>query len=346
VIRASVLDAIGSTPLVRLSRLYPHLPLELFAKLEATNPGGSLKDRPAWNILRRALDAGVIDDGTVIVESSSGNMGIGLAQACRYLGLRFICVVDPRITSQNLALLRAYGSEVEMVEEPDPVSGEFLQARIARVQALLTAYPSTFWPDQYANRHNSDAHAETTMREIAEATDGRIDYVLCATSTCGTLRGCAEYVRAAGMSTKVVAVDAVGSAIFSTQRARRVIPGFGAGIVPDLLDPQLVDLQVHVSDLECVVGCRRLVRREAIMAGGSAGGVVMAVERLHAVLPEGARCALVLCDRGDRYLDTVYSDSWVTAHFGDVAHLWSDQAEASMDGGDLAAAGRATALRT
>jgi N-(2-amino-2-carboxyethyl)-L-glutamate synthase len=323
-IRASVLDAIGGTPLVKLSRLYAHCGLELFAKLEAANPGGSLKDRPAWNIIRNALEAGEIDAGTVVVESSSGNMGIGLAQVCRYLGLRFICVVDSRTTSQNLALLRAYGSEVEMVTEPDPVTGEFLQARIARVHALVGEYPRTFWANQYANRHNSDAHAQTTMREIAESLDGDVDYVFCATSTCGTVRGCAEYIHAAGMSTKVVAVDAVGSVIFARERARRIIPGFGAGMVPELFDPQLVDMHVQVSDLECVVGCRRLVRREAIMAGGSAGGIVMAVERLRAALDDGSRCALVFCDRGERYLDTIFSDAWVTATFGDIGHLWAD----------------------
>jgi cysteine synthase A len=322
VIRESVLEAIGNTPLVRLSRLFPDSTLQLFAKLEALNPGGSLKDRPAWNIIRQAQVAGVVTSGTTVVESSSGNMGLGLAQACGYLGLRFICVVDPRITSQNIALLRAYGAEVEMVMEPDPVSGEFLQARIARVREILATMPHAFWPDQYANRHNSDAHAHSTMREIAEALEGEVDYVFCATSTCGTLRGCAEYIRDAGLTTKVIAVDAVGSAIFSQERARRIIPGFGAGFVPELLDRTLVDQQVHISDLDCVVGCRRLLRREAIMAGGSSGAVVMAAARLGPCLPAGARCVLVLCDRGDRYLDTVYSDAWVSEHFGQVTHLW------------------------
>lgn len=324
-IRESVLEAIGDTPLVRLSRLFPDSPLQLFAKLEALNPGGSLKDRPAWNIIRQARAAGEVTSDTTVVESSSGNMGLGLAQACGYLGLRFICVVDPRITPQNLALLRAYGAEVEMVMEPDPVSGEFLQARIARVREIQATLPRTFWPDQYANRHNSDAHAHSTMREIAEALDGKVDYLFCATSTCGTLRGCAEYVRDAGLATQVIAVDAVGSAIFSQERARRIIPGFGAGFVPPLLDHTLVDRHIHMSDLDCVVGCRQLLRREAIMAGGSSGAVVMAASRLSASLPAGASCVLVLCDRGDRYLDTVYSDAWVAEHFGHVTHLWEQE---------------------
>jgi len=320
--RSSVLDAIGATPLVALQRLYPNRRLELYGKLESVNPGGSLKDRPAWHIIRRARDAGLIHPDTVVIESSSGNMGIGIAQACRYLDLRFICVVDPRITPQNVRLLQAYGAEVDMITEPDPVSGEFLQARIARVQELLTCLPSTFWPNQFASLHNAEAHAQTTMREIADALDGRVDYVLCATSTCGTLRGCAEYSRASGLATRMVAVDAVGSAIFSTERAYRKIPGLGAGMVPELLDRSLVDDVVHVSDRDCVIGCRRLLWREAILAGGSSGALVMAIQHLGERLPDGARCVLVLPDRGDRYLDTIYSDEWVASHFGDVADLW------------------------
>jgi cysteine synthase A len=331
-----VLDAIGDTPLVRLRRLYPAFPLQLFAKLESANPGGSLKDRPALNIIQRAIDCGSIDGDTVVIESSSGNMGIGLAQACRYLNLRFICVVDPRITSQNLAILRAYGAEVEMVEAPDPATGEFLQARIARVQTLLSTFPRTFWPDQYANRHNSDAHAQSTMREIAEALDGDVDYVFCATSTCGTVSGCAQYIRSVGMSTKVVAVDAVGSAIFSTARNKRVIPGFGAGIVPELLDPRLIDVQTHVSDLDCVIGCRRLLHREAIMAGGSAGAVAMAIEQLCETLEPNSRCVLVLCDRGDRYLETVFNDAWVTATFGAIDARWKNDPSPASRWSDLA----------
>src|SRR6266536_6504861 len=126
----SILSTIGHTPLVRLTRVLPDIPFRLFAKLEGFNPGGSAKDRPALNILEEAIEAGVIRPETVIVESSSGNLGIGLAQACRYLGLRFICVVDTKTTTQNIRILKAYGAEIDLVSEPDPVTGEFLEARI------------------------------------------------------------------------------------------------------------------------------------------------------------------------------------------------------------------------
>jgi cysteine synthase len=128
-----VLSSIGHTPLIRLNRLMPFAGFRLYAKLEAFNPGGSIKDRPALLILQEALRSGTVRPGTVVVESSSGNMGIGLAQACRYHGLRFICVVDSRTSEQNLRVLRSYGAEIDLVTEPDPASGELLQARLNRV---------------------------------------------------------------------------------------------------------------------------------------------------------------------------------------------------------------------
>jgi cysteine synthase A len=318
---SGVLAAVGETPLVRLARVYPDAEFRLFAKLEALNPGGSIKDRPARAILAEAMRTGAIDSGTVIVESSSGNMGIGLAQACCWYGLRLICVVDPKAARQNLDIMRAYGAEIDYVSEPDPATGEFLQARLNRVQQLLAEIPNSFWPNQYANLHNPGSHYKTTMREIATALDGKVDYVFCATSTCGTVRGCGEYVRDHALATRVVAVDAKGSLIFSDEPCKRLFPGMGAGLRPPLYAPDLIDEFVLVSDLECIVGCRRLVRSEGILAGASCGGVIAAVDRLRHQIPAGATCVAILPDRGERYLDTVYCDDWVREHFGDVFHL-------------------------
>jgi len=317
-----VLSAIGNTPLVRLSHFLADSSLQVFAKLELLNPGGSIKDRTAVAILEEAFRSGAIDSRSVIVESSSGNMGIGLAQACRYHGLRFICVVDPKTAAQNIQILRTYDAEIVQVTEPDPETGEFLQARIDRVKTLLGQIESSFWPNQYENLSNPGAHFETTMREIASALDGKIDYLFVATSTCGTIRGCAEHVRHYGLRTKIVAVDAVGSQIFSNVRAKRMIPGLGAGIKPPLCRPSLIDECVHVDDVDCVAGCRRLVLREAILAGGSSGGVVAALEKMQSRIPPGSVCVVVLPDRGERYLDTVYSDEWVHRHFGNVEYRW------------------------
>jgi cysteine synthase A len=318
-----VLSAIGMTPLVPLTRVFDDLPFRLYAKLEALNPGGSTKDRPAATIIEHGLETGAIRSGTVVIESSSGNMGIGLAQACAYHGLRFICVVDPKVTTQNIRLLQAYGAEIDHVVEPDPGTGDFLQARIERVQTLLRLTPNSFWPNQYANVFNPRAHYQT-MREIVQTLDGKVDYLFCAASTCGTLRGCAEYVRAEGLQTKIFAVDAVGSVIFGGPNLKRLIPGHGAAIRPELYQPGLSHRCVRVTDLDCIAGCRRLIRKEAILAGGSSGAVLMAIDQVKDSIAPDTTCVAIFPDRGERYLDTIYSDAWVVEHFGEVSQIWED----------------------
>jgi cysteine synthase A len=313
-----ILSAIGNTPLVRLERIFPDINFKLYGKLEALNPGGSMKDRPAISIINHGLKTGDIHEGTVIVESSSGNMGIGLAQACSYYGLRFICVVDSKTSPQNIRLMEIYGAEIDLVTKPDPVTGELLQTRIHRVQELLNSTESSFWPNQYSNTYNSNAH-HFTMEEIITAL-GQVDYVFCATSTCGTIRGCVEYVREHNLSTKVFAVDAVGSVIFGGTRAKRLIPGHGAAVRPNLYQPHLSDRCIYMTDLDCVIGCYRLARREAILAGGSSGAIMMAIDQVRDSIPRDAVCVAILPDRGERYLDTIYSESWVKQHFGDISH--------------------------
>ena len=181
-----ILSAIGNTPLVNISRMFKGNHFQLFAKMEGLNPGGSAKDRVALSILKQAMDAGKIGPRTVIIESSSGNLGIAMAQACRYYGLRFICVVDPKTTQQNIRIIKAYDAEIDFITEPDPVTGEFIQARLNRAQALHRAIKDSFWPNQYANPANLEAHYRTTMHEIVTELDGRVDYLFCAVSTCGT----------------------------------------------------------------------------------------------------------------------------------------------------------------
>ncbi|GHF91610.1 MULTISPECIES: 2,3-diaminopropionate biosynthesis protein SbnA [Amycolatopsis] len=309
-----VLATIGGTPLVALDRIGKGL--RVFAKMEKFNPGGSVKDRTALHMLQGALRAGALVPGrSVVVESTSGNLGVGLAQLCAYFGLDLVCVVDTRTTAQTIALLRAYGATVELVTEP--VDGDLLGARIARVRELLAQLPDAFWPDQYANPLNPAAH-EQTMREIADALDGRVDYLFCSVSTGGTMRGCADYIRRHGLTTELVAVDAAGSAIFHVPTEGRLLPGHGAGRRPPLVDPSAVREVVHVTDLECVRACRDLVAREAILAGGSSGATVAALGKLRDRIPAGSVCVLVFPDDGNRYLDTIYSDHWVREHFGEL----------------------------
>ena len=323
---SSVLSSIGNTPLVRLSRVMKDSHIRLYAKLESFNPGGSIKDRAAVSIITHAMQSGRLKPGATVIESSSGNMGIGLAQACAYHGLRFVCVVDTKTTSKNVEVLKAYGAQVEIISEPDPVTGELLQARINRVKRLLELTPNSFWPDQYSNIYNAIAHRRT-MHEIMTQMDGQVDYLFCAASTCGTVRGCSDYAHENDLPVKIVAVDAIGSVIFGGKPAKRLIPGHGAAVRPKLYHPGLADQYIRVSDLDCVIGCRRLVKSEAILAGGSSGAVLMAIDCIKDELPEDSVVVAVFADRGERYLDTIYSDGWVAAHFGDISCLLPDEAE-------------------
>ncbi|WP_309472251.1 2,3-diaminopropionate biosynthesis protein SbnA [Paenibacillus sp. YN15] len=314
-VNSGILSTIGNTPLVKLSRLFRESRLTVYGKLELLNPGGSAKDRPALRMLQEAWKEGRIGRGAVIIESSSGNMAISLAMICRCLEMRFISVIDPRTTETNIRIMKALGAEISYVAEPDPATGEFLPARLKRVEYLLGTIPGSYWPNQYANINNYLAHYHTTMKEIAEQLD-RVDYLFCSVSTCGTIRGLAEYVRDHKLAARIVAVDAEGSAIFGGNQEKRRFPGLGAGIVPPFCRTELIDHIVHVPDWDMVESCRALAQKEAILAGPSSGGVIAAVRKLEPQLPPGAVCAVIIHDKGERYLDTVYSDSWVKAQFG------------------------------
>lgn len=230
-IQDGILSTIGKTPLIKLDNLFQNSEFEVYAKMELLNPGGSAKDRPALRMIHEAWKEGKIGPGTTIIESSSGNMAISLAMICQYLGLRFISVVDPRTTTTNLQILKALTAKIDFVSEPDPETGEYLPARLNRVQRLLEEIPGSYWPNQYANANNYLSHYHTTMKEIVTEL-GEVDYLFCSVSTCGTIRGLAEYVRDQGLKTKIVAVDAEGSTIFGGNKEKRRFPGLGAGIVP------------------------------------------------------------------------------------------------------------------
>ncbi len=331
-IAGGILGAIGGTPLVQLEKIFEPSHFNCFAKLEGLNPGGSAKDRPSVAIVERALQTGEINSDTLVIEGSSGNTGIGLAQVCAYHGLRFRCLVDPKVTQQNIGILLAYGAEIEMIEHPDPESGELLPAKLKRINDILEQVDNSFWVNQYASRENSGAHYRSTVKEILRDLDGdMLDYLFVATATCGTIRGCLDFLVDHGYPTRVIAVDALGSQIFSDNKHRRLVPGLGSAICPKLTPDEGVHKIMHVNDVDCVVGCRRLAQTEAILAGGSSGGVITALDRMSSEIPEGSTVVVLLPDRGERYLDTIYSDNWVRENLGDIAHHWSKTTEGSVD---------------
>lgn len=309
---------LGETPLIRLDRLAALRPggPAMFAKWEAANPTGSAKDRPAARMIAAALAEGELRPGDTVVESSSGNLGVALAALCRWHGLRFICVLDPRTNASTARLIEVYGGELDRVTEPDPQTGDWLIARRARVAQIVRAVPGAWCPDQYSNVLNRRAHSEGTMREIADSLDGAVAAVFVAASTTGTVGGCGDFVRRHGLDTEVVAVDAEGSALFGGARGRRVLPGFGAGTEPELSRDAHPSSVVRVPAVDAVAGCRVLAQTEVLLAGASGGAVVAAAVQGSGSFDARDNVVLVLHDSGTRYLETVYDDAWVEAEIG------------------------------
>ncbi|TQR41827.1 2,3-diaminopropionate biosynthesis protein SbnA [Paenibacillus popilliae] len=305
-----MLDSVGNTPLVRLNSLFNDRKISLYAKLELMNPGGSMKDRPAKYIIEKGLSDGTINKNTHLIESSSGNLGIGLAMMSKIYGLKFTCVVDPKITKTNKNILTRLGANLDMVTEKD-IHGGYLNSRINRVKELTKELPDAYWINQYANPLNWLAHYHGTGDEIINQIDERIDYLVCAVSTTGSILGISRRIREVFPNVKVIAVDAVGSIIFGAAPAQRELPGIGASRIPELFTPKEIDQVIHVDDRESVEGCYYLLEKEGIFAGGSSGSVIAALQKLIPNIPDLSRVVTVLPDRGDRYLDSVYDVDWV-----------------------------------
>ena len=306
---------IGGTPLTPLARLFPRDDVRVLAKLENRNPTGSAKDRSALGIIRDAWEAGRLKPGTVVVESSSGNLAMAAARLARLLDFRFECVVDPRANARTVAAIEAYGAKVHRVTEPDPETGDFLVARLRLVRSLVEEIPGAISLDQYSNVAAIRAHAEGTMREIVDAA-GAPDRLYVATSTTGTIGGCLRLVTDEHLPTEVVAVDAEGSVLFGGERGRRMLSGYGAGFVPPLSEHSQPARVARVDDLSAIAAARALVRAEGLLAGASTGAVMAAALREYDSLPAGATVVVMVHDGGMAYLDTVYDDDFVAEHFG------------------------------
>jgi N-(2-amino-2-carboxyethyl)-L-glutamate synthase len=306
----SVLSCVGNTPLVALRRLFPETDTEVIAKLELMNPGGSMKDRSAKYIVESGLSDGTIPAGAHLIESSSGNFGIALAMVCRLYGLTFTCVVDPKTTQANVRIMRRFGAEVEVVDEPDEMGG-YLHTRIRRVKELVSRTPRAVWVNQYANTRNWQAYYYGIGEELADGLTTAPDYLFAAVSTTGSILGCARRLREDFPNLRVVAVDAVGSVIFGTPPGPRNIPGIGSSRVPELFTPEEIDEVFHIDDVEAATECRRLLATEGIFAGGSSGAVIAAIAQKLPTMPRPSRVIAILPDRGDRYLDHVYDDDWL-----------------------------------
>ena len=236
------------------------------AKMELLNPGGSIKDRPALYMLQEGLKSGLIHKDSHIVESSSGNLAIALAMACKIYGLKFTAVIDPKIASANLQMLKLYKANIEMVSEKDQ-NGGYLKTRIDTVQRLCRQLPNAVWINQYANPNNWKSHYYGEAEEIINQIDRSIDYLVVGASTSGTIMGVSRRLKEKFPHLKVIAVDIVGSVLFGGHSGPREIPGIGASTVPALLSPDEIDNVIYVDDYESALGCRELLEHEGIFCG-------------------------------------------------------------------------------
>jgi N-(2-amino-2-carboxyethyl)-L-glutamate synthase len=287
----------------------------LFLKCEGFNFAGSVKLKAATSMVEAAERDGLLRPGSVLVESSSGNLGVALSMIAASRGYHFVCVTDSRCNLATKRLMEALGAEVHTIVEPDPVSG-FLGARLDRVRDLLDSDDRFVWLNQYSNSNAWKAHFRTTGPAIAQQFP-RLDVLFVGAGTTGTLMGCARYFRQWHRRVRIVAVDSVGSIAFGAQPARRMIPGLGTGVRPELLDESLVDDVVWVEESDTIRSCHRLARR-GFLFGGSTGTVVSGATswlRRHDRRDELTAVALAP-DLGERYLDTVYQANWVQELYG------------------------------
>jgi len=309
---ASRLELLGNTlrptPHVRLAMKGIHL----FAKLEYVNPVGSIKDRSAYWILKRAAERGEICNETTVIESSSGNFAAALAAFTRLVGLRFIPVIDPKIAATYESFLRRICPRVVKVEDLDDTGG-FLKTRLEMVKHLCATVPNPYWTNQYGNLDAMEAHYELTAGEICADFDS-LDYVFIGVSTGGTIAGVSRRLKERYPKIRVIAVDTEGSVIFGGAPRKRHIPGIGSSIVPPLLSHAQIDDVVLVPERETVQACRELLTIHGLFVGGSSGSAFAAIKRYREKMTGSRRpTVLFLCaDRGTAYLDTVFDASWVT----------------------------------
>jgi len=287
----------------------------LILKLEGFNPAGSIKLKTALSLLDAGERQGLLAPGGRVIESSSGNLGIALSSVCATRGYHFTCVIDPNTARHSVTLMRAFGATVTEVSDRDS-NGGFLQTRIEYIQRRIAADPGLFWPNQYASPANPRAHYERTAAAILKEFPD-VDYLFAGAGTSGTLMGCAAHFREYSPTTKIIAVDTIGSVTFGTPPGRRFIPGLGMSRRPEILRPELTDEVIWIAERDAVRMCRRVAAELGVAVGGSTGSVLAAVTQRQASLRPGATAVAICPDGGDRYLDTVYDDDWVRGRFGE-----------------------------
>ena len=314
----SVLDLVGNTPLVPLRRVASTVPYRVLAKLEYLNPGGSVKDRIGASMLEEAERKGLVKPGTTIIEATSGNTGVGLALVAAVRGYRSVFVIPDKMSSEKIRLLRAYGARV--VVTPAGVPPDHPMSHYSVARRLAEEIPDSYYPNQYENQANPEAHYHTTGPEIDRDVGASLAAVVGTIGTGGTMSGIGRYFKEHRPSVRIVAVDPAGSVLgpyFRTRQLPKAAPyqveGIGEDMIPKSIHFQYLDEVVEVNDRESFLFARRLAHEEGMFVGGSAGSAVAGALRWLAgrPVPEGSTVVVIIPDSGDRYLSKFYSDDWM-----------------------------------
>lgn len=295
-----ILAAVGFTPLVRINRLGPPQ-TTILAKLESRNPCGSVKDRIAKAMIEDAEERGLIKPGAVVIEPTSGNTGIGLACMCAARGYRLILTMPESMSMERRKLLRMFGAEIVLTPADQGMTGA-----VERANELLSEHPGSFMPQQFENPANPQIHRVSTGQEIWIDTDGHVDVFVAGVGTGGTLTGCGEYLKGKNPDVRVVAVEPKDSPVLSGGKpGRHKIQGIGAGFVPAVLNPEVIDQIVQVSGEDAIHTARQLASKEGMLVGISSGAAMWAALQVGAAPEsEGKTVVVILPDTGERYIST------------------------------------------
>ena len=293
-----ITELIGKTPLVRLNRLSKPGAASIYVKVESFNPGGSVKDRACLNMINEAERQGKLKPGGTIVESTSGNTGIGLALVAAVRGYKLILVMPESMSMERASLLSSYGAQLVLT-----AAWEGMKGSIKEAESIVAQNPSYFMPDQFSNPANPAIHRTTTGPEILEALDGKVDAFVAAVGTGGTITGCGETIKARNPKAMVVAVEPAGSPVLSGgEPGPHKIQGIGAGFIPKVMNRKILDRVITVTDDEAYQTTKLLAKREGLLVGISSGANVFAAQKVAEELGPSQNVVTVLCDTGERYI--------------------------------------------